>query len=450
MNFVIVQPSDDIVIAGHRVRFFQTTHNMSYSQGVVFSTSRGNIIYTSDFIIDFTVKDKEFYFDTKMIADFSEEETFLLMSESKNASLEGYCAPHHRITGKLSRYFKEADSRIFVSCFWQNSFRINEIINLAVSNGKKIFLFDKYTKAVIDIMIRGKILPLTYADIIKDEDLLRVRNKDIVILMLGHREEIYRKMIRLSNHTNEDKRIVLGPDDTFIVCSIPTPTFETAATRAVDALYRTGCEVIHFSRKQVPSMHARQDDLKYFLSVLRPKYYLPVRGKYTRLIANAKLALDMGIGLNHMNVFVLDNGVELLFDESPRPKLIPNEVNKIDITPLLVDGTGISKVGDNVIEERKKLGVDGVVMIALTVSISSMKIEAGPDCQMRGFVFAKEAEPILKTLSQIFVEEVKMTLAQGSLNFTKAKENTEERGRRFIFRENGRKPLIIPEVIVID
>jgi ribonuclease J len=197
-------------------------------------------------------------------------------------------------------------------------------------------------------------------------------------------------------------------------------------------------------------MHARQDDLKYFLSVLKPKYYLPVRGKFTRLIANAKLAVEMGIGLNHSNVFVLDNGTELIFDESPRPRLIPNEVNKIDISPLLVDGTGISKYGDSVIEERKKLGVDGLVIVAVTISASEKKIIAGPDCQMRGFVFAKEAEPILKMVSTIFVEEIKMVLAQGSLNFEKAKENTMERSKRFIFRENGRRPLILPEIIIVE
>ena len=450
LDFVVVKPSDDIMIAGHRVRFFQTTHNISYSQGVVFSTNRGNIIYTSDYIIDFTVKDKEFYFDTKMIADFSEETTFLLMSESKNATLEGYCAPHHRITGKLSRFFKETDKRIFVSCFWQNAFRINEIIQLAKANGRKIYFYDKYTQLVMDIFMKGKVINLTPEDVIKEEDLLRVPSKDIVILILGYREEIYRKMERLSSRSNEDKRIILGKDDTFICCSIPTPTFEVSATRAIDSLYRTGCGVISFTRKQGPSMHARQDDLKYFLSVLKPKYYLPVRGKFTRLIANARLALDMEIGLNHTNVFILDNGVELIFDESPRPRMVPNEINKIDITPLLVDGTGISKYGDTVIEERKRLGGDGLVIIAATVSASEKKIVAGPDCQMRGFVFAKEAEPILKTLSQFFVEEIKMVLAQGSLNFEKAKENTQERGKRFIFRENGRRPLIITEVIIID
>lgn len=448
-NFVIVKPTDDVMISGHRVRFFQTCHNMCESQGVAFSTDRGNIIYTSDFIVDFTVKDKDFLFDTKAITFLSEEPTLMLLAESKCAHIDGYCAPHHRVTRKINKYFSDSNKRIFVSCFWQNIFRIYEIISLAKANNKKIYLFDNYTKNIVQTLMNVNILPITTADIIPSEDLLRVRNQDVVVLVLGHREDIYKKMIKLSLGQINDKRLVLGTDDIFINASIPTPIFDVISTKAIDALYKTGCEVVNLKRKDMPSMHARQDDLKYFLSILRPKYYVPVRGSYKKLIANAKLALSMDIGLNHTNVFILDNGSVLTFDNSPRPYVIPSERSGINVAPILVDGKGISLIGDEIIEDRRKLGVDGVVMLAIGVSKETFKICAGPDCQMRGFVFVKEAEPLLKSLSQIFIEEVKMTLAQGSLNFDKAIASTKERCRRFIRRENGRDPLIVATVSVI-
>ncbi|MBR2505493.1 MAG: ribonuclease J [Bacilli bacterium] len=448
-DFKIVKPTDDVNIAGHRVRFFQTCHNMCESQGVAFSTDRGNIIYTSDFIVDFTVKDKDFCFDTKAITFLSEEPTLMLLAESKCAHIDGYCAPHHRVTRKISKYFTDSNKRIFVSCFWQNIFRIYEIISLAKVNGKKIYLFDNYTKNIVQTLMNVNILPITNQDIIPTEDLLRVRNQDVVVLMLGHREDIYKKMIKLSSGLIDDKRLVLSKDDIFINASIPTAIFDVIATKAIDALFKTGCEVINLKRKDMPSMHARQDDLKYFLSLLRPKYYVPVRGSYKKLIANAKLALSMDIGLNHMNVFILDNGSVLNFDNSPRPYVIPSERSGINVAPILVDGKGISMIGDEIINDRRKLGVDGVVMLAIAVSKDTKQICAGPDCQMRGFVFVKEAEPLLKSLSQIFIEEVKMVLAQGSLNFEKAIANTKERCKRFIRKENGRDPHIIATVNII-
>lgn len=222
------------------------------------------------------------------------------------------------------------------------------------------------------------------------------------------------------------------------------------ATRSLDSLYRTGCEVVWLNHKVLFPMHAHLDDLKVFLSLLKPKFYLPVRGSFVNLMSNAKLALSMGIGLNHSNVFILDNGMQLIFDEGTRPHMVSNETNNINISPVLVDGTGISKVGSDVIEERRELGFDGAVVVAATISIKEKKIIAGPDCQMRGFVFVKEAEPLLKSISNIFVEEVNNALTTSPKFETSKVENViRERAKRFIRRENGREPMILPIIIEV-
>ena len=450
LNFKVVKPSSEAIIAGRKFRFFQTCHNMSYAFGVAIQTDRGNIVYTSDFIVDYTVKDEAFRFDLKSLAKLAEEETFLLMSESKCASLDGYCAPHHRVTGRLEKLFK-TNKRIFISCFWENVFRIYEIFNLAKLYRRKVFFYDDYTQNVISFMIEAKVIDIDKSIVVNNEDLLRVKKSELVILMLGHGNDIFNEMTDISFGRNDDKRISLNEEDIYIVASIPTETFEVLATRSIDNLYRTGAQVVWLKRKDVPAMHARKDDLKFFLSLLRPKYYLPVRGFYNNMIDNAKLALEMGIGLNHMSVFILDNGMQLVFDEKPRPTVVPNSVNGIKISPVLVDGTGISTVGDEVIEDRKKLGIDGVVMVAATVSMSKKCIIAGPDCQMRGFVFVKEAEPLLKTVIQIYIEEVNKSFEEEEYpNFKLAEMTIKERARRFIKKENGREPLIIASVVTTD
>ena len=450
-QYDIVRPSQAKTIKGRTVHFFQTAHNASYSFGVAIETSRGNIVYTGDYIIDFNAKEKAYYFDHKYLEKISVNPTFLLLTESKGTNKEGYCSPKHNLGRQVERYFLYGNKRIFVTCFWQNAYRINEICLLAKKAKKKIYFYNDYTRDVMqEFMNADETIHLSASDIIKKEDLLRYRQSDVVILLLGRGKKLYEEMTKLVEHTNDDKRIILGKDDIFINCALPIPSLETLAIRSGDNLYRSECEVVWLKSKQLASMHARKDDLKFFLSSLRPKYFIPVRGTFVNMMESAKLALKMDIGLAHNNVFILDNGMEVDFPETGNPRIISNDENKINIAPVLVDGLGISNVADEVINDRRTLGEDGVVIIACTVSREQKKIVAGPDCQMRGFVFVKEAVPLLKSLSQIFVEEVEASLKAEEASFKDCIANIKERSKRFIRRENGREPLVIPIIIPLS
>ncbi len=444
----VIPPTSALEIAGRKFHFFQTSHNVAYSFGVAIETSKGNIVYTSDFIVDYSVKIPAYIFDMKALSVLSERPTFLLMSESKGANHEGYCSPHHRVTPLIEKYFSNANKRIFIDCFWQNFFRISEIIDLCIENNKKIFFYNDFTRTIMKMLMEFNPSRIPVDIIVGKEDLLRVREQELVILMLGKGEELYQELIRVVDGTNEDKRIRLTKRDIFINAGLPTPTLETIATRSIDYLYRTGAEVVWIKKNQITAMHPRQDDLKFFLSVLKPRYYLPVRGNFINLMANAKLALSMGIGLNHTNVFILDNGMQLCFNELGRPSILPNNPAIMPTHPILVDGSGVStNVAENIVNDRRQLSVDGVVVIAVTVSLEEKRIIAGPDCQMRGFVYVKEAEPLLKSVANIFVDEVTTALSVNNTDFEEIKANAQERIRRFIKRENGREPMIIPIIV---
>ncbi|MCQ2814688.1 MAG: ribonuclease J [Bacilli bacterium] len=447
LNFVVVNPNDTLLISNHKIDLFQTCHNSSNSFGVVFHTDQGNIVYTSDFIVDFTSGDNDFYFNVKKLEKLAEEETLLLMSESKAANKDGYCAPRHRVTNKISKFFLD-DKRVFICCFWQNVFRIKEILNLVSVSHKKLYFYNEYTRKTVETLFpKLSEFGLNMNDVLSKEDLLRVRKEDTVVLLLGKGKDIYQEISLLSKGENEDKRLSISKDDIFINVALATPTLEVISTNSMDNLYRSGCQVVWLKNKDTISMHARQDDLKFFLSCLKPKYYLPVRGSFTQIMANAKLALSMNIGLNHSNVFVLDNGMSVSFDENRHVKIKTAEQNNVDTSPIILDGSAISNVASDIIEERSRLSIDGVVIIASTISRSSRTIIAGPDCQMRGFVFVKEAEPLLKSVTQIYVEEVEATLKSGSLNFEQTALTIKDRSKKYIKRDNGREPLVIPIII---
>ena len=448
-HFVEVNPSDKVMISGHEVRFFQVPHNVANSSGVAIWCDRGWIIYTSDFIIDFSVNEPNYQLDVKALNEIASRPTFALLAESKAVNRSGYCSPNHKSKGLIESYFKD-NKRIFISSTWQNAYRIQEIIKLCRKYNKKLYPYDEYCRVVLAQFNKAEIDLLKGVEVLGKEDLLRVRANDVVILIIGMGDELYEETKRLSRRENFDSRIVLGKDDIFINAALPLPMQETLCTRSVDSLYRTGCQVVWLKSKDITSMHAQKDDLKYMLSLLRPKFYLPVRGNFVNMMTNARLALNMEIGLNHMNVFVLDNGMQVVWEEQLRPRIIPNEVNGINVAPMLVDGNGISQSDDAIISDRVKLSEDGVVVIAATVSESKKEIIAGPDCQMRGFVYVKEAEPLLKSVSAIFIDEINTHLQLEKFDIDDTILQVQDRAKKFIKRENGREPYILPIIQMVE
>ena len=446
-DFHIVNPSDDVMIYNHRVRFFQTCHNAPNSSGIAISTNLGNIIFTGDYIINFATDDTNYQFDLAMASELAKEKTLLLMAESKSANKKGYCSPRHRINDLVEKYFK-SEKRIFVSCYWQNMYRLREVIRLARKYNKKIYCYDDYTRTILSQIVAATgTASIVTDEFVSREDLLRVKKENLVILIVGQNDDLLKEIYALSTGNNADKRIKVNSDDIFMNVAVPRPSFETLTTRAMDSMYRTGCEVVWLKNKEVSAMHAREDDLRFVLNLFKPQYYFPVRGHYTNIMENARIAVSLGIGLNHLNVFVLDNGMQIIFEENRRPVLLPNEVTGIDVSPILVDGKGVTKISSELIETRQQMGVDGAVVIASTVSLSEKKIIAGPDCQMRGFVFVKEAEPLLKSITQIYLEEVNAALNKG-IDMEMAKNTIKERIRWFIRRENGREPLVEPIILI--
>ena len=350
----------------------------------------------------------------------------------------------------MEKSFKDSGRRIFISCFWQNVFRIEEIMILCQRYNKKVFFYNEYTRAVMNL--GQQIMPnlLHGVEVVDKENFLRVKSSDLVILIVGLDGDLYEEIDALAEHKNEDKRIVLNDQDLFINASLPRQVMETVCTRAMDKVYRTGCDVLWLKKDALTSMHAREDDLKFFLSVLRPKYYLPVRGNFVNMMANARLALAMNIGFNHSNIFIMDNGTQMEFDGVTRPRMIPNEVNGIVVDPILIDGVGVSRKGNEVVKDRLALSMDGVVVIAASVDLKAKKIIAGPDCQMRGFVFVKEAEPLLKSLSTIFIDEINTAFQLEKFDVDAIYANVSERSKRFIKRENGREPYILPIIDIVE
>ncbi|OQA78983.1 MAG: Ribonuclease J 2 [Tenericutes bacterium ADurb.Bin239] len=447
-DIVTIEPSSQHEIAGRKFTFFQTTHSAMHSFGIGLDTSQGTIVYSGDFIIEYT-NSARYKLDLNSIAKIAEKNVLCLLSESSGAEKAGYTSPTHRLTTHIVPVFREVKGRIFISLYDQGTYNIEELVQVVMAAKRKIAFYDPQTEEYFRDFERAGLSLIDERLIISNDDLLRVRDQDIVILMLGAGARLFQKIIALSNRENPDKKIVLGKDDTFIMALPAPPTLEVIATEALDSLYTTGCSVVNITRKLFTNMHAQEEDLRMLLSLLKPKYYIPVKGLYRQQIANAQLALHSGLRFSHHNIFLLDNGVSVEFNDGiGRVKMSP-----LDLIPsgdVLVDGTGIGDINHGVIEDRQRLSEDGIIVMALAINYDDRIITAGPDVQMRGFVYVKDSEQLLKQIRQIFINTVNEALEERDLDIDAMVKETESRVEKYIFRETRRHPMILPLIRVIN
>lgn len=439
-----------VVISGHEFTFFSVCASMPLSCGFALKTNLGNIVYSGDFIVEYN-NEQYYKLDLNTLGKIAEDPTLILLSESSNSAKQGYCSPNHRLYPFFDRCFEEMSGRTFVALVNDNLYHVDELFNACIEHHKRICFYDEKCKELYDNNRFGKYLPKI--DIVPLDDILRVKEDDLVILISDEQEGLYEKISLLTSGENEHKQVRLNPNDNFILGCVATDNLEVIATAVIDDIFKTGCNVKYVAKKNLYKMHACEEDLRMLLSLFKPKYYLPIEGYYVDLLNNAKIAYGMKLGLNHTNIFLLDNGQSVtLTQEGAKIDYNLNEAN-VTIGDLMIDGIGVGDVVNEIIDHRTRLGADGVIVFGCAISKSERKIVYGPDVQTRGFVYLKdkEAEMIMKEITQIYLREVTnwCYLTKDFDNFL-LEENIKEQISRYLKRGINRDPVVQVNVMVLD
>ena len=443
-EFHEVTPSCTFKVAGREISFFQTSHNIALSSGIAINTSYGNIVFTSDYVVENNAT-KNYLGDMASLSAIAEKNpTLALLTPSIYAERPGYTAPKYKLKPIIERNVENAVGRVFIALYSLNFYNIDEVISLAIQTKKKIIPYDDDTTETIKAMQECGQLLIPRENFGSVDDINRYRDQDIIVLMLGYHPKIYHKIALLAaGQTEAGRPIHLKETDLFINAVPADDNEELEATDALDELYRSGCNVYNITKKEFRKMHASEEDLKMMISLFRPKYYVPVKGFFKDLLNNAKVAVNTGTGLNHSNIFLLENGMSLLFDETGGHILQEN----ITHGDIMIDGIGVGDVSRAVIEDREKLS-QGVVIISVSVSKETRKVVAGPDVQARGIVFARDGEVLLRDVTKIFMACLEEGLNNND-TFDTIKEGCHERCSRAIRRMTGKEPLLIPVIVEI-
>ena len=440
-----VKVDDDIVISNRLISFFGVTSNFADSFGICIATDQGNIIYMSNAVAhnDF---EPGFTPSKQKIAKIVANKTLVLMLDSPNADKAGYCSPNYRLTHVLKADLADFQGRIFLAIDRPNLYNIIDCLNAAISHGRRIIPYDANSVEILNALKDEGYLNLQRDSIASIEDVNRLRAQEVLVFMTGYGKKLLDKIALLATKNNDEKIVFLTKNDTFVFGAHVTPEVETATTETIDELYRTDCTVLRAKPKEYLKMHACQEDIKYFIATFRPKYLMPVSAPFVKLLACAKVALGMNVGLNHNNVFIVDNG-DIVEFEAGIGRVSSSKVVAGDV---FVDGKGIGDIGALVLEERQRFADEGVIVLGVTISKEKREIVAGPDVQARGLVFLKENEALIREITRLFVLTVQNELVKENYSIAYMENAIKDIVFKAIRSALNKTPTIIPVIAEIN
>ncbi len=423
------------------IRTFGTTQSIADGFGVALKTDSGYVVYTGEFIVDYDTKNDAFRFDITNITDLASSGVLALMTESVGSTREGHSAPNHRITGQIEQYFESNGGRLFITVYNQNLYRVIEIIELCNKYNRKVCIYDEELRNLLSDM--GK---LGYYHILAGLEIppqnFNNEMENVVVLIGGTGLSIFRKVHKIA--TKEDPIIELRQSDTVIIASPAVPGTERDEASMEDDLYKEAGKVVVVDAKRTFSMHASIEDLKMMIYLLKPEYYIPVKGEYRQLISNANIALDMGYAAN--KIIVMDNGQVATIQDG---ELIYN-YDRVQADSVLVDGNENLDASGMVLKDREILSTDGAIIVGVVVNHTTKEIIGGPDVQSRGVIYLKDADYIVKQVGLIMEKTINDAVAEGRYENLGCRAEAREKISKYVLRETGKRPMILPAIIEIN
>lgn len=444
-QFQIVEPSDDITIAGHLIRLFSTCSNMANSFGVCFDTDQGNIIFALNYVIDNNMT-KSFVTDIKKMGVIADSPTLLLLADSVNAERAGYSNPMYKLHAVIRESIKDVKGRIFVAVESPDVYNIVDIIRICSKYHRRIVLYDTATSDLVYRLIKVGVITVPKETFIPAEDINRYPASEIVVLITGFKNRLLHKISLLAKGLHDNKIITLNSTDTFVLGNHFTNDIEIDYFDAMDDLYRTDVDVVSIRKNEFIKMHPSTEDIKTMLTIFRPKYYVPVSGYLVCLVANANTAVNMGIGLNHQNVLLVDNGMVLNCQNS----ICSYSSEKVLSGNVMVDGKDASNFSEQIVEERRQISDDGVVILGTVISNTKKEIVGGVDIQTRGLFYAKNSDALLRDMQTLFVKIVSTRLKEPGIAMKSIVDEVKNSVLSLIRRQTLKTPLILVSIKEID
>ena len=438
-NFIEVRSDSKVEFAAATVSFFHTTHSIPDSVGICIHTSEGIIVYTGDFKFDQAAVDK-YKPEIGRMAKVGEEGVLCLLSDSTEAEKPGFTQSEAKVVEKVTDAFFNAPSRIIAASFASDIIRIQHIFDAAYKSKRKVAVVGKFSQTAYDIALQLGYLHAHDDLLIPISEINSVAYDEIVILTLGVQGEPIEVLQKMAKQTH--KQINIQKGDTVLFAATPLRGSEVYISKTVDMLYRAGATVISGKGTFNTSSHGSQEELKFMMNLLNPKFFIPVHGEFRMLKAHAKVAKE--VGLTSSQIYLPEKGeIVEIKDGQIRAS------GRIPAGNVLIDGSGVGDVGNIVLRDRKLLSQDGILLVVVTLNKKEKKIAAGPEIISRGFVYVRESEQLLVEATNRVREIVEKNMLKDAFDWSSIKQDMRDELNQFLFEKTKRRPMILPIIMEI-
>lgn len=433
-----ILPGDIVQLGTFKIEFIRTNHSIAGAVAIALHTPVGIIVHSGDFKIDYTpIYGK--MIDLQRFAELGKKGVLAFLSDSTNAERKGYTMSERTVGTVFDDVFSQSNNqRIMVATFASNVDRLQQIFDAAYRHKRKVAVVGRSMVNVVRTATELGYLMIPNRILIELSEINRYADEQLVIITTGSQGEPMAALSRMAS--SEHRQVEIKPGDKIILSSTPIPGNEKTVSRVINELFRKGAEVI-FQDTHV-SGHACQEELKLLLSLVQPKFFIPVHGEYRHLKKHAELAKQLG--MDSKNIFILSIG-NVLEINNKEAKVTGN----VPSGQVLVDGLGVGDVGNIVLRDRKHLSQDGLLVVVVTLEKQSNTVLSGPDIISRGFVYVRESENLMDNARKVVQEALEKCQNDNITEWSSIKNIIKDALREFLWQKTKRSPMILPIIMEV-
>ncbi|MCK5695258.1 MAG: ribonuclease J [Desulfobacula sp.] len=436
----LVNPGETLSIDPFKIEFIRVGHSTVDGVGLAIEISEGVIIHIGDFRISHDA-DKMKSTNISSFARFGEKGVLALFSDSTNVEVEGYTMSEQKVAKNLEKLIAAATGRVIVVLFASNVFRIQQVLDIAIRNHRKVIFNGRSMEQIVAVATElGHIQypPHTIMDI---KQINKCREDGVIIITTGSQGEPMSALVRMASGIHKHIKIKKG--DTVILSFKNIPGNEKAIANMINKLYRRGADVVYSKIAQIhTSGHAHQEELKLMLSLTRPEYFIPIHGEYRHLVVHARFAEKLG--MPRENVMVAEDGKVIAFDKDGG-----RIEGRVRTGRILVDGKGIGDVGRSVLKEGRELSEGGLVVVTMVIDEETGVVLYGPELISKGFVFDSATGYLVDDAQCVILEIVEEIEPGIESRVELIRKKLQKSLKQYFAFTINRRPLIVPVIIEV-
>lgn len=436
VKLVEIKPRDNITLGSFNIELIHVNHSIPDAVGLAIRCPAGIIIQTGDFKIDTTPVDGDMI-DLPRFAEYGKKGVLALLSDSTNAERPGCTMSEKNVGESFELLFRKAkNKRIIVATFASNIHRVQQIIDVANTRGRKVAVIGRSLENLVKVGEELGYLNVPKNILIPIDTIKSYPDDKLVIITTGSQGEPMSALTKMA--FGEHRKVTITPNDYVIISATPIPGNEKMVGGVVNALMKRGVEVIYEKMYEVhASGHACQEDLKLMIGLVKPKYFIPVHGEQKHLMKHAMLARAMGI--DEKNIYIAEIGETIELTQSYIKK-----VGNVPAGDVYVDGLGVGDVGNVVLNDRKRLSQDGIIIVVATIDAHEGYVVSGPDIVSRGFVYVKDNEELMNAARDLACMVIDEQYDSKYHDWNSVKTKVRDEISRLMYEKTKRSPMILP------